>query len=1330
MGPITTLGVTVDLVVATIGAIFGAKMEPPVRRVMRTVVDRLLTAKEPANHDLQLAVRRAYIQATLVACDKCIENLHPSVTSRELDPKVLLSADKNKEAIRQLDELRKSLCAKLNSLDTFEYLPPTREAEKQIELLLGNVENGAQLSENLRQQLKTGLLAELRSWQSNLPEQFVEMIEQGWYDLDPNGKLVQTDWFNAMCAFFVNYLKTDQNVQHIFTDILLAKITVNLEMLEAKWEQWGTVIIARLDKINTHLERLRQEQKDEFGILKNRLDELRATLVVVQSVERQQEIIKDLLSELIRQHDLTLSDAEKETLVRNYFDEQKRKICEDLFYDLGPGNHYVEPLIEKRENQKLKGKLSDMLAESYSPIEIDTYFTKGPDRRIAVVADSGYGKTTLLKQLFLRISKTLEEEIPKSNCPIPIYLSPSEAAECSESNILGKIEIRLMACGFHESKVRHFVQDEFDRGDFIFLIDALDQISTRQNLMGALEGRAFRNNRVVVTTRPNIWKMESKHLQGYVYLLIREFDETRWEEYLGEERFNALKEIVDEDFFSVPILLRLAVEYLSGGTGKLERIRNRADLYKRVIDELLRRHEDIDAVRAEGLRERKSLYLRNDLQKLAHDTLANCELGQFPRGEALAILEKDEIRLDDLEARQWILEKTEEGEEIGFRHRSFQEYFATEYLRSKIKTEDDLKNLDSYLYHPNWEESIRFLVGLLPVNMAESLIERVLNLAEGKLLSLYRDHLRFAALLLREMGDSGERQSLKVVEHLESDLQDSDFRDMAISILAILKSERGTELLIKALQGPDPDYRGSVAVALRKIRSERAVEPLIRTLKHPDPQIRRDAANVLVMITSECVVESLIKALEDPAPEVRSEAVYALGGIKPEGVAESLIKALEDPALEVRSEAVYALGEIKPEGVADFLIKALQDPENKIRLRAAYALGKIKSEKAVEPLIKALQDPEDEVRWEAAYALGKIKSEKAVEPLIKALQGPEDEVRRSAASALVEIKSEKAVEPLINALQDPKGGVRWWAAHALGETKSEKAVESLIKALQDPEGGVRWKAAYALRKIKSEKAVEPLIKALQDPEDVVRWSAADALGEIKSEKSVEPLIKALQDPEAVVRGSAARVLGVIKSEKAVESLLKALQDPEADVRERAAGALGEIRSDRVVEHLIKALMDPSYDVRESAEEALQAFNSEQAVKALIKVMEGQDYDAAWRAMYTLENIASELAVEFLINALQDPDPGVRWKVVDILGKIRSERAVEPLIKTLQDPDPGVRRAASYALGGICTLATLNFFVDSWKKGETDLGRHLLLHDIQSCDRKLRSQQPVKTKFNE
>jgi tetratricopeptide (TPR) repeat protein len=208
---------------AAISGIIGNRADHIFCRVMREVVNRLRQGGPPVNHDLQRAVREAYLRATRAVCHALYEErgVPPQVWRRDLRT-VLCPPDE----IRWLDKVCRWINEELRQLPKATYQPPSTDADHQIELLLQPKGTTAeQRAKELADKLKQSLLDELRRF-NQPPERFVQMIQQGWTLTQPDKTEVRLDWFDLLCAFFVNTLKTNQEVRAIFEGKLLANLAV------------------------------------------------------------------------------------------------------------------------------------------------------------------------------------------------------------------------------------------------------------------------------------------------------------------------------------------------------------------------------------------------------------------------------------------------------------------------------------------------------------------------------------------------------------------------------------------------------------------------------------------------------------------------------------------------------------------------------------------------------------------------------------------------------------------------------------------------------------------------------------------------------------------------------------------------------------------------------------------------------------------------------------------------------------------------------------------------------------------------------------------------
>ena len=212
-----------SLLGVAVGGIIGNRTDHIFCRVMREVVNRLQKGGSPVNHDLQRAVRGAYLRATRAVC-------HALYEERGVPPQVwrhdLRTVLRRPDEIRWLDKVCRWINEELRQLPKATYQPPSTDADHQIELLLQPKGTTAeQRAKELADKLKQSLLEEVRRF-GEPPERFVQMIQQGWTLTQPDKTEVRLDWFDLLCAFFVNTLKTNQEVRAIFEGNLLANLAV------------------------------------------------------------------------------------------------------------------------------------------------------------------------------------------------------------------------------------------------------------------------------------------------------------------------------------------------------------------------------------------------------------------------------------------------------------------------------------------------------------------------------------------------------------------------------------------------------------------------------------------------------------------------------------------------------------------------------------------------------------------------------------------------------------------------------------------------------------------------------------------------------------------------------------------------------------------------------------------------------------------------------------------------------------------------------------------------------------------------------------------------
>ncbi len=993
-----------------------------------------------------------------------------------------------------------------------------------------------------------------------------------------------------------------------------------------------------------------------------------------------------LNTKILQRIDPSLMPGKEDNLIQSYLDKKISEITEEMQELLGEGVTYIDPLIEKEIKKEKFGRRFDhppsldrpgaekQEEERFEQIDIGDYFLHHHHNNAAIIADSGYGKTTLLQQIFLRTANAYN-----LHSRIPVLWPHGRGQTCTEDNIRDRLRQFFMMTSYTREQVERFVDEQFDAGNFVFLIDALDQMTpgNRSRLVGCLGNNGFAPNRVVVSVRPNVWDGVQGHMRKYDRLEIRQFDQGRWERYLGEDNLRQIKNIIDDDFLAVPILLKLVTEHWLPAESRTPP-KNRADLYNRMFTNLLKRQEDKDA---SG--ETDTWHVHKDLKLLAYRTMADPDTapGQFPRTLAIGILGEDKIKR--LEKRRGLVTILEPGNVMAFRHRSFQEFLAAQYLHEFLKRHDyNFDLIDSYLYHPDWEESLRFLAGILPDDKAEILVKKLIETPKRKSLTLYRDHLRLAALCLREIDESSQNLGNDILRQCHEDLKKPYILDYAISIMTAL---RATDSLVGLLnKSNDLKIRRLAAQALGFIKDDRAYLPLISFFleREIDPSVRGIAAESLALLNRNDVVPILIEGINDGDIDIRMYSARALIRMNESIVNAHLLKAVADKDRELRARAEYVLESLTSKHTLNILVDYLSKGDSDLRSRAARILGAIRSPLAVPALINALNDVDLDVVRNTINALKKIEDNRAVLPLISILKVATDvEIQLSVVPALGKLNDERAVEPLIDLLK---------------RTTNDYVKESIGEALGT---------------IQSSKAVAPLINVMQKitADDSVRYQAAYALGKIKDKRAVKPLMALLRPATTdYVLGAVAYSLGAIKNERAVKPLIKLLKFPTNDhVKITAVSALGEIRDGQAIEPIIDFIKETTDGISHAfAISALAKIDINQATKIFIDWL---------KTSYTNENFFSGLcyATHFLKPYLTTEPlielfrcttiDKIREYVAFALMFLRSDQAVEPLINIVNtSTDRSVRGAAAMALVGLQSSRASSLYIKMLKSTTSEL----------------------------
>ena len=1036
---------------------------------------------------------------------------------------------------------------------------------------------------------------------------------------------------------------------------------------------------------------------------------------------------------------------------------------------------YVQVMIKEKE-EKPRQEEKQQKESPLPELPLDVFQKKG---NFAIIGSPGSGKTTILKHLALEL-------VNLDYLPIFIRLYDLQTFE----NIPGleNYMTEEMKSGKSLKYISYYLKfknknlaDIIESGKIILLLDGFDEVVKNSEEVKRWIDNLSHEFKIIITSREAGF---DKGLLGGIVTHTLEFDEPKQKELISKLVENKEKQKEIEAFFKQkkifnqltnPLFITLICAIWNEET---KNIQTNTELMRQFINHVDERckQKTIDQKKLYPLTrqiiENEELFfpdIREFLSSAAF--MMHCinkplnyevlkEWGKRKeKWEKYLEKEKINIKIPYSKVEKYIYNKitsetTINGilqeisrtgllipvrqNEYEFLHRSFQEYFAAEYIvnnmdldtikwfiRTKVpyseasaswgylKEEIIHLTVDSqkitteiypmmYLHDPNWEEVLKYITGLLDEDYAQNLVESII---EGE--------LNLECEELRQIDDC-LKNDIFLGLNMACELKwKKIFKEVC--------NDKVTDAFLVALKNPSGYAQWSVVKAFGGIckGDDNIIDVLLKSLKDSDSNVRLHAADALGEIGKgdDKVINALLHTLKDSDRYVQLWTAKALGkiGNGDDKVIDDLLHTLKDSdRYDVRMHLANALGEIGKgdDKVIDALLHTLKDSDSDVKSSAADALGKIGKgdDKVIDSLLHTLKDSDSDVKSSAADALGKIGKgdDKVIDALLQAFKDSDRyDVQMHLAKSLGEIGkgNNNLIDALLHDFKDSYSDVRWMASNALGEIGKgdDKVIDALLHTLKDSDSDVKRIVSDALGKIGKgdDKVINALLQAFKDSDRYdVQMSATWALGEIGKgdDKIIDSFLHALKDSHRYVRMHLADALGKIGKgdDKVIDALLAALKDSDSLVRWIAADALGKIGKgdDKIIDALLDTLKDSDSLARSSAADALGKIGKgdDKVIDAFLDTLKDSDSLARSRAADALGNIGKgdDKVIDALLIAIKDSDSNTRSRAADALGNIGKgdDKIIDALLIAIKDSDSNTRSRAADALVKLGTLNSI------------------------------------------
>ncbi len=420
---------------------------------------------------------------------------------------------------------------------------------------------------------------------------------------------------------------------------------------------------------------------------------------------------------------------------------------------------------------------------------------------------------------------------------------------------------------------------------------------------------------------------------------------------------------------------------------------------------------------------------------------------------------------------------------------------------------------------------------------------------------------------IRESAGSDDRLVSSACHRLES--VDLVHRLVLVQFLGLLGDERAILPILRAAR--DEGLSGLAEATLMEMGSvfSAALESAWEGL---DFDLKRKACRVLGRTGGPEAGQLLVSALNGPDPELRCEAALALGRGGHFDRVPDLVRCLEaaalDDALEAREEVsalIEALVEMAGHpgsdvapgegGLIEILSGRLGDALEPVRLAVARVLGRI-GQPRDEPIIGyLLKDESPAVRRAAVLALSRLSFDLTEEPLRLALVDESGTVRIAAAQVLGESGRLEAVEDLRPLLLDEDPHVVAVALRAIGRLHAASRspsdeVYAMVRSALEATAVVALAGCESLLEMGGPEAASIASLGLDRPESEVVRAAVACLAAHGGEEAVDRLIELVGHPDWSVRAEVIQLLVDRGARRSLPALLRRLESEKHDfVRE-------------------------------------------------------------------------------------------------------------------------------------------------------------------------------------
>jgi len=721
-------------------------------------------------------------------------------------------------------------------------------------------------------------------------------------------------------------------------------------------------------------------------------------------------------------------------------------------------------------------------------------------KRIVLVGEAGSGKTFTLEQI-LSMNVKNNEDIKS----FPIYVDLSGV---SINGIRNRINTFLVSHSNGQVDIET-VKQLIPETSLLFLMDGIDEIADAPfyEIENGIKGilNEFPNSRFVISTRPSYFyhdkrifdietfKIEPLSKEQIKHLVMNYYDSVKKDAAKARKLLARLNENTRlSELLTNPYLLTLTCEIFSEDYLP----QNEAQIYELFITKIKARDKS---------KENTSTYkvafneIRLILESIAFNLIENRNnfisedclisiINQYTKANALKTI-------DEIISRR-LLRKISENQ-YGFTHQLWMTYFAASYFKNQ-SVDWVIERIESFLEWKKWDDIIQLFAGLLKLDEAEKLINKIaeydvelacqvigaaaipenikLQTLFDKFKNLILDKWEIEPLRVKAIWNLAWTKMPEAETFLSSLIKgrsyDEIIRKEAFFSLSRINVEKARKVAKEIIEDHGDYFRCVIVKLMERFASEDDLELLAQIIfnKEMPEDLRISSVETLKKIESPKTIRVLRDIIIKGTTKLASTALRALGNAGTKQARNILINICKDNSMEMwkRNRAVIAL-RISQEDRAsknDLYLKTLRkiDEKEGTSLASKYKPDTTPSHKRQ----RSEEDDKELKKILGIVKLGNLKTNKAINHLANLLDSEEELFRKQhIVHTLANIGTEEIVDIFFEKIKDEKF---FWMQQFYLENLSEKVVPHLPQHKQE-ETIKRLFLAYnqAYPKPKSEK---------------------------------------------------------------------------------------------------------------------------------------------------------------------------------------------------------------------------------------------------------------------